>query len=450
MASIPLTLAALATSAVPDLTVFGARALEPNPDFVEAVIVSEDAELLVRVPRTQSAEALQRGELLGLAALTEGPRSQLPFAVPEPQGMTRAGQTRAVVTSHLAGGSFEAADLQADSLLIESIARTIASIHSLPVSVAQHGGLAINSANDARLAATRVIDRAEQTRLVPEVVRRRWLSVVEDAALWDFAPSMVHGTLNESQLRIDDDRVTGVLGWSGLAVDDPALDFTWLLGASAEVLDAVLERYADLHNPGVLAKLRSRVALYHELEVARWLLQGVDSHDQDIVDDAVAMLDRLVNGGHTLTSALAKARDRSPLSAAEAEQILSETPEVVDFLSDTAAYEALDEDRMFGEDTEFVEPLTAAEADAASAGEAGTGEAGTGEAGTGEAGTGASGDEGTSEAARTSEANSDAAGKFPSAELNPDDQVTDVFHTDLIEPGSPGPSSAGGPGGEAR
>lgn len=420
MASIPLTLAALATSAVTDLTVFGARALEPNPDFVEAVIVSEDAELLVRVPRTQAAEALQRGELLGLAALTEGPRSQLPFAVPEPLGMTRAGQTRAVVTSHLAGGSFDVTDLQTDSLLLESIARTIASIHSLPVSVAQHGGLAVHSANDARLAATRIIDRAEQTRLVPEVVRRRWLGVVEDASLWDFAPSMVHGTLDETQLRIEDDRVTGVLGWSRLAVDDPALDFTWLLGASPEVLDAVLERYADLHNPGVLAKLRSRAALYHELEVARWLLQGVDTHNQEIVDDAVAMLDRLIGSGHTLTSSLTQAQGRSPLSAAEAEQILSETPEVVDFLSDTAAYEALDEDRMFGESTQFAEPLTAAEADAASA---------------------AAGDAAASDAAELSD-----------AQLSPDDQATDVFETDLIEPGDTAPDSDSSdePGAEPR
>ncbi|WP_017793805.1 phosphotransferase [Leucobacter salsicius] len=355
MASIPLTLAALATSAVPDLTVFGARSLGQSSDYAAAVIVSADAELLVRVPRTEAAEATQRGELLGLAALTEGPRSQLSFAVPESRGITRAGQTRAVVTTHLAGTSFDITDLHDDALLIDSIAQVIASIHSLPLSVAQQGGLPIRSANDARLAATRTIDRAEQTRLVPEIVRRRWLSVVEDASLWDFAPTMVHGTLSEEQLRVEDDRITGVLGWSGLAVDDPALDFFWLLGASPAVLDAVLERYADLHNPGVLAKLSSRIALYHELEVARWLLQGVDTHDQEIIDDAVAMLDRLVSGGHTLTSALAKARSRAPLSADEAELILSETPEVIDFLSDTAAYEALDEDRMFGVDNDFRE-----------------------------------------------------------------------------------------------
>ncbi|MBP1324815.1 aminoglycoside phosphotransferase (APT) family kinase protein [Leucobacter exalbidus] len=373
MASIPLTLAALATSAVPDLTVFATRALSPNTEYAEAVIVSEDSELLVRVPRTHAAETIQRGELLGLAALTEGPRSQLPFSVPQALGITRAGQTRAVVTTYLSGGAFDVADLHDDSLLIESIARTIASIHALPTSVAQNGGLPERTANESRLAATRLIDRAVQTRLVPETVMRRWLSVVEDAQLWDFAPTMVHGTMSDEQLLIADDVVTGVLGWSACAVDDPALDFFWLLGANTPVLDAVLERYADLHNPGVLDKLRSRIALYHELEVARWLLQGTDSHDQTIIDDAVAMLDRLVGGGHTLASAVARARDRAPLSQDEAELILSETPEVIDFLSDTAAYEALDEDRVFGTDPDFREPRVDPDAatDPATAGDTG-------------------------------------------------------------------------------
>lgn len=418
MASIPLTLAALATSAVPDLTVFAVRTLGQSSEYAAAVIVSEDAELLVRVPRTAAAEATQRGELLGLAALTEGPRSELPFAVPESLGITRAGQTRAVVTTHLAGSAFDIAELHDDALLIDSIARVIAAIHSLPLGVAQQGGLAVRSANDARLAATRTIDRAEQTRLVPEIVRRRWLSVVEDASLWDFAPTMVHGTLSDDQLRVEDDRITGVLGWSGLAVDDPALDFFWLLGASPAVLDAVLERYADLHNPGVLAKLRSRIALYHELEVARWLLQGVDTHDQEIIDDAVAMLDRLVTGGHTLNSALAKARSRAPLSADEAELILSETPEVVDFLSDTAAYEALDEDRMFGVDNDFLEPVadeTTAD-DSVAPGSVQEAPAPDGSASTVDAAT-------TEGAASSKDANGSA-----------DALATDVLTTDVIDP----------------
>ena len=357
MASIPFTLAALATSAVPGFAVSGAREYEGDDAFVSAVVLGEDREVLVRIPRTQAAEVQQSAELLGLAALTEGPRSRLPFAVPEALGMTRAGDTRAVVTTFLDGGRFEAEDLAEDSLLLGPIAEAIAAIHDLPVTVAQQGGLPVRTAQDLRLQATRLMDRADATRLLPETVRHRWERVLQSAELWDFAPTMVHGALDADQLRIEDERIAVVLGWSELSVGDPAADLAWLLAGGPDVLDSVVARYARLRNTGSLQHLRARAALYHELEVARWLLHGTESHDEAITADAVAMLDRLVDGYSVLGPALGSAHPTAPLSEEEVSALLAETPEVTDHLSDTAAYEALDEDRMFGVDTDFVEPL---------------------------------------------------------------------------------------------
>lgn len=373
MASIPFTLAALATSAVPDLEVVGARAADGGDDFVAAVVTSPGAELLVRIPRTQAAEVQQSAELLGLAALTEGPRSRLPFAVPEILGVTRAGDTRAVVTTHEDGSWFEAEDLAEDALLIEPIAEALAAIHTLPQTVALQGGLPVRSARDLRLLAARLVERADATRLLPETVERRWRRAVESAELWDFAPTVVHGSLGAEQLRVNEDRVTAVLGWSELSVGDPASDFAWLLAAGPDVLDATLARYARARGAGSLQQLRTRAALYHELEVARWLLHGTESHDPAVVEDAVAMLDRLVGAAGILGAGAVGGRADGPLGEEAVSAMLDETPEVVDLLSDTAAYEALDEDRMFGVDTDFVEPL---HEDAGETGDAGkTGDA---------------------------------------------------------------------------
>jgi aminoglycoside phosphotransferase (APT) family kinase protein len=357
MASIPFTLAALATSAVPGLVVFGVRENLDDESFAAAIVTSEDDELLVRVPRSQAAEVQQSAELLGLAALTDGPRSRLPFAVPRTLGMTRAGETRAVVFTLLEGARFTAEDLADDAILLQPIAEAIAAIHELPLNVAQQGGLPVRSAQDLRLRATRLIDRASATRLLPETVLQRWEQAVESAELWDFSPVMVHGSLDADQMRVDEDRITAVLGWSELSLGDPAADLSWLLAAGSDVLDAVLARYSQLRNTGSLSHLRTRAALYHELEVARWLLHGVDSHDRSVTDDAVAMLDRMVGIAGPLGRALAGSAPRAPMGEAEVSALLAETPEVVDQLSDTAAYEALDEDRMFGVDTDFIEPL---------------------------------------------------------------------------------------------
>ena len=356
MASSPFTLAALATSAVPGLTV---SAVDLNEDrggeFVSARIVGDGRELLVRVPRTPTAEVAQSAELLSLAALAEGARSALPFEVPETLGLTRAGDSRAVVTTLLDGAHIEVGDLESDALLLQPIAETIAAIHALPTALAQQGGLPVRDAVEVRAQIARLVDRAQQTRLLPETVHHRWMEALEATSLWDFAPTTVHGAFSADVLLVQDERISGVLDWSEFAVGDPAADLAWLLAAGDEVFETVLARYAAISDTGHVGWLRARAKLYRELEVAEWLLHGVEAHDQDIVSDAVSMLDRMVDRLSRMTSPVPT---RTGLGDAEVAQLLDEIPDAPDGLSETAAFEALDEDRMFHADTDFIEPLT--------------------------------------------------------------------------------------------
>lgn len=161
-----------------------------------------------------------------------------------------------------------------------------------------------------------------------------------------------------------------MLDWSGLSVGDPASDVAWLYEAGDGVFDAVLSSYAKLSGVGDSAALRSRATLYHELEIAKWLLHGIDVHDSEIIDDAVGMLDRLVDRLSILTAAVP---GRDPLDEAAAIELLEQTPAVSDRLSETAAFEALDEDRMFGFDTDFIDPLPAEDAADTPAGADGVG-----------------------------------------------------------------------------
>lgn len=352
MASIPFTLAALATSAVPGLEVTAVRVHDVDAGFAAALLSTDRGDLVTRVPRTQASEVRQSAEILGIAALTEGSRAVLPFAIPETLGITRAGETRAVVSTMLPGERFDVEDLTEDAALLTSIIETIAAIHDLPLSVAQQGGLPIRSARDLRLQATRLVDRATATRLLPGTVRAKWERVLESAELWDFAPTMVHGSLDANALLVDDEQVVGVEGWSEFSVGDPADDLAWLLAAGPEILDTVVPRYGRRRSAGSLPALQARAQLYHELGIARWLLHGVETHDQTIIDEAIAMLDRFVD---RIATSPPIAPTASVLDAEGVEALLEETPEVVDHLSDTAAYEALDEDRMFGVEPDFVQ-----------------------------------------------------------------------------------------------
>lgn len=355
MASSPFTLAALATSAVPGLTVSAVDLNEDRGgDFVSAKIVGDGRDLLVRVPRTPAAEVAQSAELLSLAALAEGARAALPFEVPETLGITRAGDSRAVVTTLLDGARIEVEDLESEALLLQPIAEAIAAVHALPTALVQQGGLPVRDAVEVRAQIARLVDRAQRTRLLPETVHHRWMEALEATALWDFAPTPVHGAFTAEVLLVADDRVVGVLDWSEFAVGDPAADLAWLLAAGDDVFETVLARYAAISDTGHVGWLRARAKLYRELEVAEWLMHGVEAHDQDVVSDAVAMLDRMVDRLSRMSSPVPA---HTALGSAEVAQLLDETPDAPDGLSETAAFEALDEDRMFHADTDFIEPL---------------------------------------------------------------------------------------------
>lgn len=312
------------------------------------------------VPRNQQAETAQSASVLGISALSDGARSELPFEVPRVLGITRAGETRAVAMTFIPGFQFDVTELHEDALLIDPIAEALAAIHALPRSIVQQGGLPNRSAQDQRLSVTRVVDRAAATRTLPETVLHRWTEMLESAEVWDFAPSVVHGTLSGDTILVDDDQIVGVLDWSGLSIGDPASDVAWLHDAGPGVFEAVMSRYFSRSNVGDSTAFRRRSQLYQELDIARWLLHGVDIHDQSIVDDAVHMLDQLVD---RLTRPEIAEVAQEQLGEAEAIDLLEHTPEVTDRLSETASYEALDEDRMFGVDTDFIEPLQAEDAE---------------------------------------------------------------------------------------
>ena len=322
MASTPFTLAALATLAVPGLEVHSVRehSFGDTDELVAAVVSTDQGELIVRVPRDASAEQILGGELLGLSALTEGARSLLPFQVPSVIGQTKAGQTRAVVCTFLTGNKIDSARISADALVLASIASTLRAIHALPLSVVSDAGLPIRSAMDTRENAARLVRRAAETRLVPAAVIQRWETVLDTDSVWEFEPTVVHGNMQMEHLLVHNEHVTGVLGWSSLAVDDPAVDLAWLCAAGDDTFDSALARYRQERDVTSPEAFRARAQFYHELEVAKWLLHGVDAHDQSVIDDAVHMFDALVDRLPFAPEAVPR---HEPLTVSEVESILT-------------------------------------------------------------------------------------------------------------------------------
>lgn len=329
MARPPLTLAALATAAVPGLEVNAARAHTRRShgayDAVE-FRTTDGRHLIIRVPRTQAAESEQSADLVALRALTPGIRSRLPFAVPTFVGQAPVDGTRAVVTDFLEGGISTPDELTSHDRLAESVGLAIAAIHSLPAGFVGDAGLTRQSADGARESVVALVGRAADTGHLPAALLRRWEEATDDDTLWRFRPTVVHGGLTADVILNDGETVTGVLGWSGLAEGDPARDLHWLLTSRGAAAERALGAYVAAREGGADAHLPQRALLYGELELARWLLHGVDEHDQAVVDDAIGLLDGLVESVHDRSSEPLSPETGPILAVGDVERMLDETP----------------------------------------------------------------------------------------------------------------------------
>lgn len=329
MARPPLTLAALATAAVPGLAVQAAgqhtRNAQGDYDSVR-ILATDGRELLIRAPRSQAAESEQSADLVALRSLTAGIRSRLPFALPAFVGQAPIGGTRAIVTDFVPGSQRSADELTAESRLAESVGLAIAAIHSLPTGFVAEAGLPRRTAAESRDEVVALVGRAADTGRLPAAILRRWEEATDDASLWRFEPTVVNGTLGAESILVDAERVTGVVGWARLAVGDPARDLHWLLTSRGRAAERALEAYLVGREGAADEHLPRRALLYGELELARWLLHGVDSHDDEIIEDAVTLLDGLVATVHDRSSEPLAAQTGPIMTVGDVERMLDGTP----------------------------------------------------------------------------------------------------------------------------
>lgn len=294
----PLLLAALATVAVPGLDAVDVRR-SPHPGVgmdAAVVIDAEGNRWVVRAPQDATAGAGLEAEVALLRALAEHVDSgALSFDVPRLAGAVSLDEGgRAIVYPQLPGRPVRLEQLGAGPGLAAELGRAIAAIHELPTSLIEHAGLPVYEADEYRRRRLAELDEAARTGFVPAFLLRRWERALEDVSLWHFQPTVVHGDLSAEHVLCDQDAPVGVLAWSEAMVADPADDLAWLLVAAPQpAVDPIIEAYhlrrTELRDP----HLPTRALLAGELAVARWLLHGVHTDEEAVIEDARSMLTEL-------------------------------------------------------------------------------------------------------------------------------------------------------------
>jgi len=284
-------LSALATSAVPGFQAVSTQTLSSAEKDAALVYDVNQVPWLVELPTSASAEVAHAETLRAVRALSEGLRSRLSFRVPRLAGTTEVGQHTLSVCEYLPGQAPSAHKVT--PILAASIGTALAQIHSLPTSSVQDFDRPAESAIDSLRECAGIVDRAAATGLIPQALLRRWETACEDSSLWQFEPTVIHGLMQLGHLLVENENVVAVDQWRDFRVGDPARDLAWLTTpAASEFHMAVVTSYRSARTSADRWVMQ-RARFYAELDVAKWLLHGMDSHNETITEDATAMLSAL-------------------------------------------------------------------------------------------------------------------------------------------------------------
>lgn len=332
----PLTLAALATAAVPHFKPTSVQGAATGGDdhFQVAHLTTADGRQWVVRAGLSTAAGAQMEQSDGLLRLLA---KRVPFAVPRIEGTAVADDgTVAAVHTRLPGDPLVWRELRPGSAIAHSIGRALAAVHDVDPQAVEEAGLPTYDADAYRARRLATLDRAAATGHVPPGLLSRWERALEEVALWKFATCTVHGPLEGSHVLVDGDEVVAVTGWEQAGMSDPAADFAALsVLAEPAAFDTVLESYAGARQDTIDPHLERRVRLAAELQRVNALMDAVTGGDENLVRRRTAALRRLDEATRDDESLLPPAPGRrtmpevtmpEPAPAVDPEEI-----EVVDF-----------------------------------------------------------------------------------------------------------------------
>lgn len=241
--------------------------------------------------------------------------THLPFKVPVAAGyVTLDDGGRAAVFPHIEGSAIDLHRLPAGPGLASAVGRAVAAVHNIPRGLFEECGAPVFDAVAHRERRLAVLDRAAETGHVPTGLLARWEQAFDSPALWQFATTAVHGSLDGWAFLVafaDNDaasgRVVALTGWGQAAVTDPAQDFSVLVDqAQPAAVDSVLESYALARSQRPDPHLLIRARLAAEMHLVERLTGAVATEDDRRVRACVEQLrklDRLTSADDSLVPA---------------------------------------------------------------------------------------------------------------------------------------------------
>ena len=292
-----LPLAAMAAAALPETDFVSLCSPRFKTEDLRICAVKDTAKRkwLVTCPTTEHADKQLLTQTQIMQELSHD-GARLPFRLPWPSHTVRiVGGKHALVHPAFPGRPAHAEDLTVSDKLATSLGQALAALHELPARVLQAAERPTFSADQIRRRWLSLLDEAAPTQAVPPRLWQRWEERLEDISLWRFASAFIHADLQESYLYIDNEAVSGITGFGQARFGDPARDLAWVVSSSSdEFAKAVLEQYRKLRlyeDP----ELNTRIELNSELVLLEWLMHGVHQNSKEIITDARELITQLAD-----------------------------------------------------------------------------------------------------------------------------------------------------------
>ncbi len=292
-----LPLAAMAAAALPETDFVSLCSPRFETEDLRVCAVQDTAERkwLVNCPTTEHADNQLQTQTQIMQALSHD-GARLPFRLPWPSHRVRiVGGKHALVHPAFPGRPARPEDLTVSDKLATSLGAALAALHELPARVLQAAERPTFSADQIRRRWLSLLDEAAPTQAVPPRLWQRWEERLEDISLWRFASAFIHADLQESYLYIDKEAISGITGFGQARFGDPARDLAWVVSSSSdEFAKTVLEEYQKLRlyeDP----HLNARIELNSELVLLEWLMHGVHQNSEDIITDARELISQLAD-----------------------------------------------------------------------------------------------------------------------------------------------------------
>lgn len=291
-----LILAALAADAMPGVSfnrIFDLT--RPETGITSALLVSEtdNIEVVVKVPSTNNAAADLIAEVQALKALRSAGQGALSFRVPALVGESSAkAAQKALLFSYVSGEPFELRSNRTKDELTASVVSALAQIHALPKSIVINANLPEYTPAENVRARLAELDRVVESRKIKQPLLQRWFDALEDANLFRYQPTVIHGNLTSDCVLTENAQVTGIVDWSAIRVDDPAYDLSFVFElANIDDSYSALLQYEALGKSD--SNIRQRAVLYSELVWVRYLAWAMSKGTEADVNLAAEKLDDL-------------------------------------------------------------------------------------------------------------------------------------------------------------